>query len=392
MPKRKRFPRLPNKYGSIRYLGENRRNCYAVHPPALKKDEQGRYLRPPALCYVDDWYVGFAVLNAYHAGTYKPGDELQFKTYRDASEADLDAFCSRILADFTAQLHKNEKDKNKTEDTLTFSEVYELFFTWKYGDKAAKKLSKQSAHSARTAFHNCHALHDRPFRDITLAELQKCLDDCPLKKASLENIMNLLKQMYKFAEPRDLCNRNYAQYLMLPDAEDDEHGIPFSDEELAILWQHKTDVNAELALIMCYSGFRISAYAKMEVNITDWYFKGGVKTAASKNRIVPIHSAIQPLVVDCLKRNGGRLVTVSNDTIRNGLYKVLETLGIARHTPHDCRHTFSRLCEKYSVSESDRKRMLGHSFGSDITNGVYGHRTVEDLRSEIEKIKVPVCD
>jgi hypothetical protein len=32
--------------------------------------------------------------------------------------------------------------------------------------------------------------------------------------------------------------------------------------------------------------------------------------------------------------------------------------------------------------------MLGHSFKGDITNGVYGHRTVEELRTEIEKIKV----
>ena len=34
------------------------------------------------------------------------------------------------------------------------------------------------------------------------------------------------------------------------------------------------------------------------------------------------------------------------------------------------------------------KRMMGHSFANDITNGVYGHRTLEELRTEIEKIKV----
>ena len=72
----------------------------------------------------------------------------------------------------------------------------------------------------------------------------------------------------------------------------------------------------------------------------------------------------------------------------------LSDLGIAiapsgeKHTPHDCRHTFSALCEKYEVKENDRKRMLGHSFGGDVTNDVYGHRTLEDLRSEIEKIKI----
>ena len=34
--------------------------------------------------------------------------------------------------------------------------------------------------------------------------------------------------------------------------------------------------------------------------------------------------------------------------------------------------------------------MLGYSFGNDITNNVYGHRTLEELREEIEKIQI--CD
>ena len=57
------------------------------------------------------------------------------------------------------------------------------------------------------------------------------------------------------------------------------------------------------------------------------------------------------------------------------------------HTPHSCRHTFSRLCESYGVREADRKRLMGHSFGNDITNGVYGHRSLKELWLEIEKIE-----
>lgn len=78
------------------------------------------------------------------------------------------------------------------------------------------------------------------------------------------------------------------------------------------------------------------------------------------------------------------------------MYDALSKLGIAnaptgeKHTPHDCRHTFSRLCEKYEVNENDRKRMMGHSFGNDITNAKYGHRTLEELRTQIEKIKPPL--
>ncbi|MBP3205264.1 MAG: hypothetical protein J6M66_07565 [Lachnospiraceae bacterium] len=72
---------------------------------------------------------------------------------------------------------------------------------------------------------------------------------------------------------------------------------------------------------------------------------------------------------------------------RRDMKSTLRQLGIKEKSPHSCRHTFSRLCESYGVREADRKRMLGHSFGNDITNGVCGHRTLEKLRSEIEKIK-----
>ena len=67
--------------------------------------------------------------------------------------------------------------------------------------------------------------------------------------------------------------------------------------------------------------------------------------------------------------------------------KIKKNLIVKSSTP--AGHTFSRICERYGVREADRKRILGHSFGNDITNGVYGHRTLEELRTEIEKIKVP---
>lgn len=384
MAKRKKYPRLPNGYGNIRYLGKNRTNPYAVHPPAEETDENGNYLRPKALCYVDDWYVGFAVLNAYHAGTYQPGDELKFKQYRPIDNDALDGFCRRLLTDFSAHAYvENEKKENEK----TFAEVYDMFFEWKYGENAKKKLSEQSRTSTGSAFKNCSSIHNKVFRDLKLEDLQSCLDNCELKSASIELIMSLLKQMYKFAEPRDLCDKNYAQYLMMPTAEDDEHGVPFSDEELITLWENKGDPVVEFILIMCYSGFRIAAYKTIKTDIKDWSFQGGLKTAAGKGRIVPIHSAIQELVEARLDQKGC-ILKESPNTFRKKMYKTLDRLGIDKHTPHDCRHTFRRLCEKYKVPDPDCKRMMGHSFGQDITNGIYGHRTLEELRAEIEKIEV----
>ena len=155
-----------------------------------------------------------------------------------------------------------------------------------------------------------------------------------------------------------------------------------------MLWAHNTDPTVELLLIMCYSGHRISECKAIEVDLTERCFRGGLKTKAGKNRVVPIHSAILPLVERRIKRDG-ELLYVSANEYRKNFKAVLDRFGILgepRHTPHDCRHTFSMLCERYGVAENDRKRMLGHSF-ADVTNKIYGHRDLDDLREQIEKIK-----
>lgn len=381
MPKRKKHPRLPNAYGSIRYLGKGRTNPYSVHPPAQDCDAHGNYIRPRALCYVDDWYVGFAVLSSFHAGTYKPGDELILKEYRKQSSEDLDLFCQRMLADYSTLCGAQAARKEPT-----FEEVYNLYFEWKYGENAAKKLSVSSRNSTAAAFRHCSPIHDKTFRDLRYNDLQEVVNNCPKKHATKEIIVNLIKQMYKYADINDLCEKDYSRHLKVNIADDEEHGVPFSEEELKALWQHQEDPVVEMLLIMCYSGYRISAYKTIKVDMEQWFFQGGVKTASGKNRIVPMHSCIQPLVERRIKRM--RCMISSVASFRAEMYQKLEELNISRHTPHDCRHTFSALCEKYHVNDADRKRMLGHSFGSDITNAVYGHRTLEDLRLEIEKIKI----
>ena len=163
----------------------------------------------------------------------------------------------------------------------------------------------------------------------------------------------------------DICEKGYAQFTKIKIADDDEHGVPFSDKELLTLWENKSDETVEMLLLMCYSGFRISEYVSLEVSLEKKYFQGGLKTDAGKNRIVPIHSLILPFVRRRIKKYNA-LLPCSPGAFRSGMYDTLSRLGMGKHTPHDCRHTFSRLCEKYEVNENDRKRMLGHSFGNDI--------------------------
>lgn len=383
MPKRKKYPKLPNGYGSIKYLGSRRRNPYAVHPPATEFGLNGTPVTPKAICYTNAWIKGFTVLTAFRAGTYHPGMELELNT-DDGSSENLESLAQKILADYNST---RPFERERKENSKTFSEVYEDFFDWKFVKNKKKEYSKNTLNAMSSAFKRCAALHDRPLCELKHDDLQQVIDDCAQSHASLEQMLNLMHQMYKYAIIKEILEKDYSQFVKINKPDDDVHGEPFSDDELKILWQNKQNPTVEFILIMCYSGYRIKAYETIEVNLEDNYFKGGIKTKASKDRIVPIHSAIAPLVKRRIEQNE-KMLNYSVYKYRCEMYSVLEECGIKRHTPHDCRHTFSMLCEKYCVNENDRKRMLGHSFGADITNSIYGHRSLDDLRTEIEKIKV----
>ena len=386
MPKkRKTYPKLPNGFGSIRYLGKNRRNCYAVHPPATL-DAAGKAVRPPAICYVDDWLKGFAVLTAYKAGTYKPGMENDLPV---SPTTDTDTLVSRILADYG--MIKGVEGKHPEIKKLTFTEVYERFTAWKFAEGTNYSKATKSNYSA--AYSYCTTLYDKPFEDLKATNLQEFIDNQKgLKKGSLKAILVLFNQMYKYAIYAEIVSENKSKFVKINKEDDTEHGTAFSEQELKILWKNSANIDVQLILIMCYSGWRIGELENLEVNLDKRFFQGGSKTKAGKDRIVPIHPCIYNFVKSRIDTDG-TLLNMNKVTYRMfRFYPILEKLGIVgspKHTPHDCRHTFSALCEKYSVRENDRKRMLGHSFGNDVTNAVYGHRTLEELRSEIKKIKVP---
>jgi len=373
-----KHPRLPAGFGSIRLISGNRRKPYAVHPPSTERDPKtGLYVRPPALCYVSSWYVGMSVLSAYHAGNYKPGDELIMEREFSAvlSEAGLNDFCRRLLDNFAVITGRETGGR-------TLDEVYQEFMQWKFGENAVRDFSPHTMKNMKVAYSHLSVLHDRPLKSLSLSEMQTAVNSITQGKYTVTSAVQLLRQIFNYAIPRDYCQKNLAQYLVIPKRPDHVHHDAFSDDELDMLWHHTSDPIIAFVLIMCYSGFRLTAYDTLVVDLDRLCFVGGIKTAASKGRTVPMHSAIVPLV-----RMYGAHPRCSQSKLRVEMSKRLPAVGVRYLSPHSCRHTFSRLCETYGVNENDRKRMLGHSLG-DITNSVYGHRSLDELRTEIEKICV----
>lgn len=338
--------RFPNGFGSIRQLSGNRRKAFAVYPAVTDYKDNGTAVMPKAIGYYETYEGALAALNEYNRGN------------------------STLYV-----------------STMTFAEVYEAFYKEKFTD-SKKKLSISSQRAVESAYNNCTALHDKVYADLRKADFQSVIDKCTLKHASLELIRHLYRSMAKYALENDIVKKDYTEFVTINIPDDDEVGEPFSQKEIDLLWKNSSDKDVQTILIMIYSGFRIKAYASLEINVTEGYFKGGVKTKASKDRLVPIHSLIKSFVSE------EKIISETSDNYRNKRFTpTLERLGILyaengkKHTPHDTRHTFSWLCDIYGVDQLSKHLLMGHTITGDVETKVYSHRSFENLKSEIEKIK-----
>lgn len=341
----RKHPKLPNGFGCIKKLSGNRRKPYAAYPSSKVESSAGPVCPSRAIGYYESWYSAYNALSEFN----------------------------RNLLDAPAKI-------------ATFTDIYHAFFKAKF-EESKKQLSPRSRIDYSSAYKNVPSLHGLAFSSIRKSHMQKALDECTLGYSSLSNIKKLYTQMYKYALENDIVEKDYARFVNINQENDIEKGEPFTQEDIDKLWRNQKDPAARIVLMMIYSGFRISAYETLEVNLEEQYFKGGIKTRSGKNRIVPFHRAIAPFAAEF---NPGTFCGAAFR--KHQFYPLLRKLNMLysdsgkKHTPHDCRHTFSWLCDKYRVDDFSKHLLMGHSLGKDVEKSVYGHRTVEELRSEINKI------
>ena len=147
-------------------------------------------------------------------------------------------------------------------------------------------------------------------------------------------------------------------------------------------------------LILLYTGMRVSEmldiYTK-DVDIDGGFMRGGNKSFAGINRLIPIHSKIMPLIKKYYNPDNeylitypdGRHITYANyrDTYWD---RIMPTLNMS-HLPHDTRHTFISNMDSAGANTVATKRIVGHA-GNGITEKVYTHKDIVELKENIELI------
>lgn len=368
--KSNRKKRLPNGFGQISEIkNRNLRNPFRAMV-TVGKTPSGRPICKPL----------------------KP--ESYFPTYNDAYLA-------------LVEYNKNPYD---LEPDITVRQLYD-----KWTDEYFKTLKSDSSKRTITScWSYCSSIYNMRVSDLRARHIKGCMENgtakikgvdkkaTPGTKSRIKSMFNL---MLDYALEYEIVDKNYARTFNVSDdiikeKEETKRGhIPYTEEEINILWNNIDKIPyVDVVIIQCYSGWRPQELGLLElenIDLENWTFKGGMKTEAGTDRIVPIHSKIQPIVqqkYNEAKSIGSKYLINCNgkftyDKYRTRFEKIKKTLKLnSEHRPHDARVQFVTNCKKSGVDEYAIKYMVGHAI-TDLTEKIYTQRDYKWLSEEIEKIK-----
>lgn len=265
---------------------------------------------------------------------------------------------------------------------LTFAEVYE-----KWRAERFTEIRQTTQGGYQSAFKNSAPLHNMLFKDIRKEHLQSCLDNSGLAAATQKLLKNLHTQLFKYAIEHDIVTKNYSSLTKIKAARKPSKRSVFTPDEIAVLYENQSNKIARTVIVLLYTGMRVSELLDMEKANVDLERKimiGGNKTAAGRNRIIPISDRILPIVSDFMQAEGDYLITsnaggrMSYVNFLNRYWNdLMEQLGMS-HKPHDTRHTFITLMDEAGVNRTVLKMIVGHNTKKDITDH-YTHKNIQNL-------------
>lgn len=269
------------------------------------------------------------------------------------------------------------KSKAEKRKATTFRELYEI---WEPIHE--KNKTKSTMDCYRAAMKHFSPLWHEPFAEITVDDLQECMDET-IGKRTQQNMKALCGLLYKYAIPRNLATLNMGQYLVVS-GEDGigKEGLPL--DALEILKKNIGKVPyVDFIVAQCYLGFRPSELLELDASNYDRKnkaFTGGAKTEAGRNRTVTVSPKIQPTIDRLTERKLSGPVfcapdgnPLSIEDYRQEFYKALDACGIENpiivvngvnrrtYTPHSCRHTFSTLMKNVQAPDKDKLALIGHT-------------------------------
>lgn len=288
-------------------------------------------------------------------------------------------------------------DVNKQPDIigseLTFAEIYRLEMA-----EHTIKISSKTVNGYKSAFQHCKELWSMKLKDIKVSDLQAVIANCGTGQPTQKKVRQIMHNVYRYAVKYQLISAtaDLSGYVDIDKLKKKYKKTPFNTRQLNRV-KKIADSDYVLApwakciVMMCYCGTRPSeflAILKADVKLKSRYFVvRDSKTEAGRNRMVPINKRVLSYYDWWLSQDGRTLVAVDGKPVSYSrflklFYKVCE-VARCKHKPHECRHTCATWLDDKGANKLSIKRILGHAT-TDITDGVYTHKSLAQLKKAID--------
>ena len=269
--------------------------------------------------------------------------------------------------------------------SLTLREVYGMWLP-----SHAKSVSTNTLNNYGSAFAHLVSIHNVSMSDITYLQLQAVIDymlSAGLSYSSCKKVRTLISQLFDYAIINGWCTTNYAKFLKLGHNKPVRPHKPFTTQAINRLWRLPSPIH-DIPLILLYTGMRASELINLKardvnrkqrtIKITSAKTKSGIRT-------IPIHDRIW----DIIERRLNTMYVVQEcrtySSLSREFNKAMRAIN-SKHTTHDCRHTFATRLDNEGANYNAKRLLLGHASGN-VTDGVYTHKSLGQLRKAIRLLK-----
>ncbi len=287
-----------------------------------------------------------------------------------------------------------QEEPQLAKSTLTLEQVYNIWSKIKF----AETISKETKDGYKASWKKLSPLHKRIFSEIRSDEFQERIyyykDEKKMSESTLTKLKSLIYALCEYAYHNGILRTNYTVLIKIGNIETTTKKA-FTEAEVNIL---KENINKipwiDTVVVLCYTSMRpgeMLRLTKFSIDLKERLIRGGIKTDAGKDRVIPIHPFIYPIILKWYNKNGDTIFCDENGkalsvrAYRENRYRpALKEIGIRVLNPRACRRTFATMANRLEVSKANIQKIMGHVVGSDITDKVYTLPEIEDLRKTIE--------
>ena len=274
---------------------------------------------------------------------------------------------------------------NNSRQSLSLHQVYDMWLP-----SHAKSVIRNTLNNYGSAFAHLVSIHDVAMSDITYLQLQSIIDhmlSTGLSYSSCKKVRTLISQLFDYAIINGWCTTNYAKFLNLGHNKPVRPHKPFTTQAINRLWRLESPLH-DIPLILLYTGMRASELINLKardvnrkqrtIKITSAKTKSGIRT-------IPIHHRIWSIIERRLHTIYVIQECRTYSSLSREFDKAMKAIN-AKYTTHDCRHTFATRLDNEGANYNAKRLLLGHASGN-VTDGVYTHKSLGQLRKAIRLLK-----